>query len=148
MGLTGADLVPTWRAAVLLAVLAWLVPAVATVAQSLSDPRYSGWGYFSDLTAYTSFLVAIGVMIATERYADGRLAILAEHFDKAQLLAGQAVDRFQRALVDADRSSSSSLAETVLLILALLWSGASAWLVVDMSGSGWEGRVVAGSRPR
>jgi hypothetical protein len=148
MGLTGADLVPTWRAAVLLAVLAWLVPAVATVAQSLSDPRYSGWGYFSDLTAYTSFLVAIGVMIATERYADGRLAILAEHFDKAQLLAGQAVDRFQRALVNADRSSSSSLAETVLLILALLWSGASAWLVVDMSGSGWEGRVVAGSRPR
>jgi len=30
-------------------------------------------GIFADLTAYARFLVAIGVMIATERNADGRL---------------------------------------------------------------------------
>ncbi|MCG6941496.1 MAG: hypothetical protein LJE69_09625 [Thiohalocapsa sp.] len=142
--LTGADLLPTWRAALLLAGLAWLAPAVAVVAQSLSDAGYAGWPYFTDLTVSTSYVVAIVVMVVTERYADGRLAILAEHFDKAQLLGPDAVVGFRRALATADRRSSSVVAEAIILLLALAWSAAAAQLIVDLSGSSWEGRVMDG----
>lgn len=76
--LTGADQLPTRRAALGLALLAWLAPALLAVFESLMDARYFGWGYFADWMAYTRYLIAIWVMVATERYADGRLLVLVQ----------------------------------------------------------------------
>ena len=74
LGLTGADHLPTQGAALLLALVAWLLPALLVAAQSLADDGYSGWGHFTDWTVHTRYLIGIWAMIATERYADGRLA--------------------------------------------------------------------------
>jgi len=42
LGLIGADQFPTRRAAITLALLAWLPPALIAVVQTLVDSRYSG----------------------------------------------------------------------------------------------------------
>ena len=144
LGLLGADQLPTWRAAIGLALFAWLPLALLAVAQSLVDDRYSGWGFFTDWTVHARYLVAIGAMIATERYADGRLAILAREFREAQLLSDDGLPAFAAALAVADRRSSSMLAEGIILAAALAWSDFAVPYAVTLAGSSWEGTLVAG----
>jgi hypothetical protein len=144
LGLTGADQLPTSRAALGLALVAWSVPALLVVAQALADERYFGWDYFTDLTVYTRFLLAIWVMIATERYADGRIALLSRQFREARLVADDVLPAFTRALETADRRSSSALAEALILVAALVWSGLTARYTVELAGASWEGVLVGG----
>jgi hypothetical protein len=56
LGLTDADRLPTGRAAVGLALLAWLPPALLVFAQSLLGGQSAGWEFFADWTAYARFL--------------------------------------------------------------------------------------------
>jgi hypothetical protein len=144
LGLVGADLLPTRRTVIVLALLAWLPPALLAVAQSLYDNSYSGWSYFTDWTVHARFLIAIAAMVATERYADGRLGTLARHFRKARILSDEGHSAFQAALAAADRRSSSALAEGLMLVVALAWSSLTVPLVVEIAGSSWEGTVVNG----
>ena len=144
LGLTGADQLPTRRAAISLALVAWLPPALLAVAQSLVDARYSGWGFFTDLTVHTRYLVAIWMMVATERYADGRIVLLTRQFREARLLSDHGLPAFAAVLAIADRRSSSALAEVVIVAAALVWSGLTARYAVALAGSSWEGTVVAG----
>jgi hypothetical protein len=144
LGLTGADQLPALRAASVLALLAWLPPALLAAAQSLVDGAYSGWGFFTDWTVLTRYLVAIWVMIVTERYADGRIVLLTRQFREARLLSDDAVPGFLAALALADRRSASRLAEGVIVAAALAWSGFTESYVVELAGSSWEGAMVGG----
>lgn len=143
-GLTGEDRLPTARAALGLALLVWLPPALAALLQSVLDPTYSGIGYLSDWTAHSRYLLAVTVMIATERYSDGRLLILVQHFRTASLLPDDSLPAFRSALAVADRRSASRLAEGVILALALVWSSLTTELSVDLAGASWEGAEVGG----
>ena len=67
-------------------------------------------------------LIAIGAMIATERYADGRILTLARHFRESRLLSDEGLSAFRAELGVADRRSSSALAEGIILVAALAWS--------------------------
>jgi len=145
LGLLGEDQLPTWHAALALALFAWLPPALLAIAQSLLDTGYNGWGYFTDQTVYARYLVAVWTMIATERYADGRLTRLAQHFRESGLLAEDDRPAFNAALTAADRRSSSAMAELLLLVVALVSSGLTMTYAVDVVKSGWEGRLVAGA---
>jgi hypothetical protein len=144
LGLIGEDQLPLRKAGISIAIVAWLLPALLAVVQSLFDDTYSGWGYFTDLTVYARFLIAIAVMVATERHADARLGMLARQFRNAKLIEDEGLAGFGRALEDADRRSSSGIAEAVLAAAALAWSGFTARFVVELAGSSWEGRVAAG----
>ena len=144
LGLLGADQLPTWRAAISVALFAWLPLALLAVAQSLVDDRFPGWGFFTDWTVHARYLVAIGVMIATERYADGRLAILAREFRQAQLVSDDGLPAFAAAVAIADRRSSSALAEGIILAAALAVSAVTVPYAVKLAGSSWEGTVVTG----
>lgn len=144
LGLVGSDQLPTLGAAIGLALLAWLLPALLAAAQSLSDSNHQGWTYFTDWTAHARFLIAIAVMVATERYADSRLVALAHHFRNARLLSDASHSAFQTVLATADRRSSSALAEGLILAVALVWSSFTVPLVVELSGSSWEGIMVNG----
>jgi hypothetical protein len=144
LGLVGEDQLPLPRAAIGLALAAWLLPGVLAAAQSLVDGAHSGWGYFTDLTVYARFLIAIAVMVATERHADRRLEMLARQFRSARLITDDGMPAFRAALAKADRNSSSTLAEGVLAAVALVWSGLTERFVVDLAGSSWEGTVAAG----
>jgi len=144
LGLTGVDQLPTQRAAFGLALAAWLLPALLVVAQSLLDDRYAGWGFFSDWTVYTRYLIAIWIMIATERYADERLITLAHHFRAAHILSEADQPAFDAALTNADRRSASMLAELVFLAAVLVWSSLTAHYTVALEGRGWDGVHLAG----
>jgi hypothetical protein len=144
LGLTGADQLPTQRAAIALALLAWLPLALLAVAQSVIDSSYSGWGFFTDSTVYTRFLLAIWVMIVTERYADSRTLMLVHEFRDTQLLSDDSKPAFAAALARADRRSSSGFAELLILLVAVAWSTLTTRYAVELAGSSWEGTVAAG----
>lgn len=144
LGLTGKDQLPTRRAALVLALTAWLLPALLVAVQSLFDDRYSGWGFFLDWTVYTRYLLAIWVMIATERYADGRLITLTQQFREARIISDADLPAFRSALTNADRRSASTLAELVILAAVVAWSGVTADYTVVLSGTAWEGMDIAG----
>jgi hypothetical protein len=144
VGLIGPDRLPTARAAAVLALVAWLPPALLATAQSLVDSGYAGWGFFADWTVYSRYLVAIVFMIATERYADARLTRLAGYFRRSGLLADASLPAFDQAVAIADRRSASAVAEAIMVVIALIWSGLAEAYVVDVSRSSWEGAVVEG----
>ncbi len=95
LGLTTADHLPTQQASIVLAMLAWLLPALLVVGQSLTDDHYSGWGFFSDWTVYARYLIAIWIMVATERYADVRLTTLTGHFREACIISDADLPAFK-----------------------------------------------------
>lgn len=144
LGLVGADRLTTLRTASVLALLAWLPPALLAIAQSLTDDSYRSSGYFTDLTVPARYLIAVWAMVVTERYADSRFKILGRQFRDAGLLARDSMPRYEAALAIADRRSSSWIAEAVMLATALVVSGSTIHLVVILTGSSWEGRLVGG----
>jgi hypothetical protein len=144
LGLLGADQLTTLRTAAVLALFAWLPPALLAVAQSLVDSGYHGWGYFADLTVPARYLIAIWAMVATERYADSRFKILGRQFRDAGLLSRDSLPRYEAALAIADRRSSSWIAEGIILAVAIVHSGVVMRVVISLSGSSWEGAMVGG----
>lgn len=97
LGLLGPDCLPTWKTAVVLVLLAWAPPAALAIIQSLLHADYSGWDFFKDGTVYTRYLVAIAALVATERFADGRISILVNQFLRARLVEKGAVDEVAAA---------------------------------------------------
>lgn len=144
MGLLEADLLPSRRAALGLALLAFFIPAAFAVLQTLLDENYSGWDYFEDATVYARYLVAIFVMISTDHLADSRIVLMTQYFRDAQLLRGRDRARFATMLIRADRSAASSRAELLILLVALAWSLATTRYAAVLSAESWEGTIVAG----
>ena len=142
LGLTAADQLPTHRAAIGLAMLAWLVPAMFVILQSVFDSHYSGWSYFTDSMAYTRYLIAILVLIATERYADSRTLMLVDQFRDARIVSDDSLSGFTSALDAADRRSSSRIVELCILTAAIVWSTITAQFSVEHLGSSWMGAQV------
>ena len=68
LGLLGADQLTTSRTATVLAMFAWLPPALLAAVQMLADGSYQGWGYFTDLTVPARFLIAIWALICCLLY--------------------------------------------------------------------------------
>jgi hypothetical protein len=144
LGLLGADQLTTLRTAAVLALFAWLPPALLALVQSLVDSNYQGSGYFTDLTVPARYLIAIWAMVATERYADSRFKILGRQFRDAGLLSRDSLPRYEAALAIADRRSSSWIAEGIILAVAIVHSGVVMRVVISLSGSSWEGAMVGG----
>ena len=144
LGLLGADQLTTLQTASVLALFAWLPPALLAAAQSLVDSSYHGWGYFTDLTVPARYLIAIWAMVATERYADSRFKILGRQFREAGLLSRDSLPRYEAILDIADRRSSSWIAEGIIVVVAIFHSGVVVGLVISITGSSWEGALVGG----
>lgn len=144
LGAMGPDGLPRPRSALVLALLAWSIPAVAVVAQSLLDDAYSGWVYFSDATVYARYLVTIAVLIWTEHYADGRFEILIREFRATRIVADAQDEEFLRALDVADRRSSSAIAEGIILVVALGIASFGTRVAAGLVVGGWEGDAVDG----
>lgn len=144
LGLTGPDELPRWVAAVVLALLAWLPLVLLAWAQALVQGEKLDVRLLSDWTVHTRYLVAIGVMVATERYAEGRIVLLIRQFRDAQILRDDALPAFLKALSGADRRSGSAIAEAVIFVAALAWSSFTEGYVVVRAGSSWEGQMIDG----
>ena len=124
--------------------LAWLLPTALAIMQGRLEPGYQGTAILSDATVYSRYLVAIYIMIATERYADLRVRRLTEHFEKAGLLAGDTRARFDEILQLADSRSSAILPELVALVLAFVVSLLTTNFASEVAATSWEGVHGAG----
>lgn len=103
LGLVGPDRLLGLRAAVVLAAVAWLLPAVLAVLQALlTNDRYA-LGYFTDPSAVARLLVGVFVLVITERAADARLGVLFDNFLGPHLVAVRDRDAVLGALLKADR---------------------------------------------
>lgn len=144
LGLTGPDRLPALRAVVALVVLAWLPLALLTIVQSVAQGRSISPDFFLDWTTYTRYGIAIGVMVATERYADGRLRLLLGNFARAGLIAENSLAAYREAVAKADRRSSSALAEGLLLFGAFVWTSTLSDYAISIAGATWQGTGVGG----
>jgi len=144
IGLNGPDRIPHARAGIVLALFAWTPPAILAVIQTLVDSQYSGWDYFRDLTVYTRYLIAIGVMVATERYADRRITHMLEQFGKAEIVSPSVKPQFLALLERADQKSASSIAEFVMLLITVTWSVYITDVTIELSAKSWEGSLSGG----
>jgi len=144
LGLLGTGELPVWRTAFVLALLAWVPPALLAITQTILHADYSGWEFFKDGTVYTRYLVAIIAMVITERFADGRISVLVNQFLQARLIAPDVQEKFVDIVSKADRKASWTLMEAVILLLAIAWSWLSFYFVSMASPSGWEEWLVGG----
>jgi len=144
LGLTAADRLPTPRAAIGLALLAWAIPALFAIAQAVIDGRASAWGYFTDASVYARYLIAIWAMIATERYADRGFTMLMQQFHERRIIPDDSLPAFERAFARADRRTSAWRAELLILVVAVAWSAITTLYAVEYAGLNWLGADVAG----
>ena len=139
------DGLPRLEAALLLAVVAWTLPALLVVAEASFGDGPPGWSFFGDATTYGRYLIAIVVMIGTERHADGRFELLIDQFRAARIVSDDHTQPFLGALAVADRRSSSLLAELVILLFVVAFAGWSTRYAAQIVPMAWEGRGVDGA---
>jgi hypothetical protein len=143
--LLGPDRLPTLGAALTLTLIAWLPPAFLSLADYWYSENSSALSYFSDYTAHIRYLLAIGVMVVTERTAHQRLTPIVNHFIDARLIRDDHLERFGRVLKRADDRSSSALAESAILAIVMLVAILGTTLDLELGSEfDWDGSVVDG----
>lgn len=143
-GLMAADGLPTRRFIITLAVFAWLLPITLALVQTELNPSYNGAEILSDWTVHTRFLIAISVMLLTERYADKRFTVLLDQFKHSQLVSVEGEKKFSRIVEDSDRWSGASIPEYLLLLLAFILPSLVMSYTLGLAGSSWEGHTNDG----
>jgi hypothetical protein len=144
LGLLEDDMLPSRRAAILLALVAFSIPATFAALQTLLDAQYNGWDYFQDVTVYTRYLIAILIMISTESLADSRIVLMTQYLSNAGLLSTGGRARFTVVVRQADRRASSYRAELLILLIAFCWSMMTTRYTADISVDGWEAMTLVG----
>ena len=142
--LVGEDRLPTVLAALVLAMIAWLPSALLSVADHLYSGSTVALSYFTDYTAYIRGLLAISVMVITERAAHLRLTPIVNQFTEAHLIDAGSEEQYRDELRRADERSSSSVAELTLLIFVVLVAVFGTRLDLELGGFEWDGHVVDG----
>ncbi|MDQ3774151.1 MAG: hypothetical protein M3461_07200 [Pseudomonadota bacterium] len=145
LGLLGPDLLPPMRTALLFAAMAWLPPALLSVAQGLAwSESLGGRAFFLDFGAYARFIIAIVLFVVMERVAEKRIGALIRQFTDAGLVPPEEGSRFITALQLADRRSSSALAEAIILGVAYVASVSGGFYSLSLLQESWLGTLVDG----
>ncbi len=142
--LLGPDELPTRKAAFMLALVAWMPCAMMAAASYLVTDNAAALSFFSDYTAHTRNLLAISLMILAERSAHLRLNPLVYQFGDAGLIADEDANKYNSLLERADKRSSSTIVESVILIAVMLMAIFGSTLDLEMGVFPWDGNVVDG----
>ena len=137
-GLLGPDQLPSVRCALLLALLAWLLPAACAIVQSIVEPAYDATAYFSDSSTLARYFIAVGTMLFMERRADARTLLMVREFLKGGLLLTDSRRAFGARVRSADYWSTAPVIEATLLILAWFGAGRAVDLTIQLEAAGWE----------
>ena len=144
LGLLDPDQMPTWRGALILAGIAWLPPALLSSASYFISDNPAALSYFIDYPTHIRYIVAISIMIITERTAHFRLMPIVHHFHEARLIDDGALPEYHRNVAKADRLTASRLAEACILVAVLVAAAATRSLDIEFDVFEWDGRVVDG----
>jgi hypothetical protein len=144
-GLLAENQLPSAAAALCLALLAWLVPAMLAVAQSIADQAYRGGLYFQDLSTLARYFIAVAAMLLSEHRADARTLHIVNEFRRGQLLSAASRAEFRRRVATADYWSTAPLVEAALLVTAWFASAKAMSVTISLEGVGWEEMAQGGS---
>jgi hypothetical protein len=142
--LVGKDGLPTLGAAIILVVICWLPSALFSVGDYYANDNAAATTFFSDYAAQIRNLVAIGLLVMTERVAQLRLAPVVDQFEEAHLIHAESAEDFQTALTTADDRTSSAITEITLVVIVILIAVFGARLDLEYGGLAWDGRLVDG----
>jgi hypothetical protein len=145
LGLLAPDGLPRASTALLFAAVAWLPPALLSVAQGTAwSAALGGRAFLLDPGPYARLIVGIVVLVITERIAAGRGAVLIGQFTRAGLVPPNEAAAVATALQRAHRLSVSPLAESI--ILGLAYAGSILGIVVSVREvqESWAGNWVDG----
>ncbi len=135
------------RRALLSILLTWFVLLVLSAVQGLAIGDGVKIPFLYDYAAYARFLLAIPMLIVAEGLIGRQIATVAAHFDRAGLISESDRPRYAAAIERAKRMRDSTLAETVILLLA----GLSAVLVLrefPLDFSTWRSLVSSAGHTR
>ena len=144
LGLLDPDRLPTWRGALVMAGVAWLPPALLSAASYIASADASMLSYFIDYPTHIRYIIAISVMVITERTAHFRLMPIIQHFRESRLVADSALPVYHREVAKADRLTASWFAEASILIVVLVAAASTMSIDIELDVFDWDGRVVEG----
>ena len=143
--LLSIDRLPGMGAAMLLAGVAWGIPAALVLLQEAFDPAYDAAGYFEDSRTWGRFLLAMALMMLAERSTEEHFARMIDRFHLLGLLPGAVADGFRELLAVADRRTSSRLAEGLMLLAAFTASAGTEQIRWIGSHDKWAGALEDGA---
>ena len=106
MGLLRRDALNARRRALLYVAVAWLVPLVLALPESLRL-RPFGMTYITDVGLWGRFVLAIGAVVLAEEQVEERLRVKLRHFAAAPLIAPDSMPAAARAVNRALRLRNS-----------------------------------------
>ena len=142
LGLLADDLLPTLRTAVTIALVAWLpLAALAALDQRNWSLQYDS-SFFADFVAYARYLLAIPIMIISDRSSDNRIRGLVDNFVKSGIIPADSLPIFGQMLRQADTRTASAPAEGAMLVLAFVLAAVTAYQTAEL-GAGQRVTGVA-----
>lgn len=158
MGLLRKDALNARRRALLYVAIAWLVPLVLALPESLRL-RPFGETYLTDVALWGRFVLAIGALVLAEEQVEERLRVKLQHFTAAPLIVPGAMPAAAAAVSEALRLRNSRIAEAVCLGAGLVfalwavrhqlsdggysWAGTAGEAGVHITLAGWWALLVS-----
>ena len=147
MGLLGRDLLPQWRAALILVTLAWLPGAILATLQGVGwNSNLKLGGYFADYSLYARFIIAVACLVIMEGIAERRISMMIAQLRDADLLTDSDRPTFHGLLVQADQRTSSTAGELVFLVVAYVISFSAMAVHLATFEDSWFGYSLDGVR--
>jgi len=137
LGLLAEDGLPSMRCGLLLVALAWLPLAGLAMLDGRNFDFQLGSTFFTDLGAYARYILAIFVLIVTDRATDRRLSRVLAGFGHSGIVGPESRNEFLAVLVRADDRTSSGRAELVMLLAAFVIAALSIRHAVQINPAGW-----------
>jgi hypothetical protein len=117
--------------AIVPALVTWLPLAILAWQKPLVDD--AGVGFFQDLSTHVRFLIFVPLLFLIEPAVGRRTRLVVAHFLRAEIIAPADRARFEELLRRARAAIESSLAEAIILALAVTFVG-SAVRVLESDG--------------
>lgn len=147
LGLQAVDGLPTVRAGFKVAAFAWVPLALLAAFDARNWDLQLGSSFYTDLGAYARFLLAIFVLIVTERITDRRLNRLLAGFEESGIVGLESRKDFLAMLETADARTSSGRAELVMLLAAFGLASVSMLHTLQINPDTWLSAGVSTSGP-
>ena len=120
-------------------------PRLAALDQRNWSLQY-GSSSFADFVAYARYLLAIPIMIISDRSSDNRIRGLVDNFVKSGIIPADSLPIFGQMLRQADTRTASAPAEGAMLVLAFVLAAVTAYRTAELGAGQWVTGVADHSR--
>lgn len=142
LGMLDASFLPTKKTAFIFVAIAWIPLALLSMLEG------NAWGdtlrdraLYLDFGVYARFIIAIGMLVIMERYVEELLSQIIKQFSITELIVSDDSAKFKNSLQVADERTSSSFAESTLLLLAFIASIFGVYNYLSVGGATWIGSM-------